>query len=286
MKSLDQICRSALRRLLRPIVQYCIRRSLKQRELYEFIKAVFVEVAEEELERLGSVPTPSKICAMTGVQRRDVSRILALGPAAKPPKDLISRVIGLWQAKARYRNSKGEPKVLSFAGRDGEFAKLIDEVSTDLNPYTVAFELQRSGVAEQTQNGIKLLKRGYEPEGDVEGGLQLLAEDSINLHSAVCENIFEAENIKNLHVKTEFDNIPASYETEIRQWFLENGGNFHRSVRMYLSSLDRDINPEIKEKHAEEPALRAVIGTVSYTSRSELPPQEQPNLNSSRREQN
>ena len=247
-------------------MRYCIRNSLKQRELYEYLKLAFVEVAGEELAKLDSEPTPSKICAMTGIQRRDVSRLLSAEPGAKPNRDLISRVIGLWQAHAKYRDAKGNPRVLPFTGREGEFADLVAEVSTDLNPYTVAFELQRTNLAEQTDSGMKLLKRGYETGNDAEASLRLLAQDSEILHEAVLENIFSPLDQKNLHVRTEYDNIPSSFEPEIRKWFLEKGGDFHRSARIYLSSLDRDISPDVKKKYPEEPALHAVIGSVSFIS--------------------
>ncbi len=202
---------------------------------------------------------------MTGIQRKDVSRLRTADLQVKPKGDLISRVIGLWQGQARYRDAKGNPKVLQFTGRDGAFADLVAKVSTDLNPYTVAFELERTKLAEQTETGMKLLKRGYEPHDDAEEGLHLLANDNSNLYGAVLENIFTPRDLKNLHVKTEFDNIPARFESEIRKWFLEKGGDFHHAARAYLSSLDRDITPEMQKKYPDDAALRAAIGTVSFT---------------------
>ena len=202
---------------------------------------------------------------MTGVQRREVTRLLSSGPEEKPNRDLVSRIIGLWQGAKRYQDSSGAPRVLQFTGREGEFADLVASVSTDLNPYTVAFELERAQLAESTKDGIKLLKAGYQPDGNLEESLRLLAEDSELLHIAVTENIFEQSIDKNLHVKTDFDNIPACFEKEIRQWFLEHGGDFHRAAQAFLSALDRDHNPRLIESFPEQLSIKAAIGTFSWT---------------------
>jgi hypothetical protein len=263
--SIKNICRTALLALLRPTIRYCITHSIKHRDLIEYIKMVYIQVARDELEKQQISATPSKVCAMTGIQRREVTRLLSSGLETKPERDLISRVIGLWQGAERYQDSSGAARILQFTGREGEFADLVASVSTDLNPYTVAFELERAQLAESTKDGIKLLKTGYQPDGNLEESLRLLAEDSEFLHLSVCENIFKKSIEKNLHVKTDFDNIPARFEKNVRQWFLEHGGDFHRSAQTFLSSLDRDHNPALAQNTQDEPSLRALIGTFSWT---------------------
>jgi Family of unknown function (DUF6502) len=241
MATVREICSAALVKLLMPVAKFCLRHSLKQREVLELLKLAFVRVAREELERLSLPVTPSKISVMTGIQRRDVSRLLGDPELPGRDRDIVSRVIGLWETGRRYRDNAGRPRILSFTGREGDFADLVAAVSTDLNPYTVAFELERMKAVRQ-------------------------AEDSMILHQAVVENIFDQAPVKNIHVKTRFDNIPASFEAEVRSWFLRRAGEFHHDVREYLSSLDRDSNPEIKRSHAEEDAICASIVSVGLTT--------------------
>ena len=119
------------------------------------------------------------------MQRPEVNRLLEANSATARDSDIITRVVGLWQTSKRYRDKSGRPKVLSHVGRDGEFASLVSSVSTDLNPYTVAFELERIGIAQQTEHGLKLIKQGYESLDNIEDGLALFAKDSSDLHSAV-----------------------------------------------------------------------------------------------------
>lgn len=267
MVAIREICRDALLGLLRPIVRFALKRSLKLREIVEYLKVVFVQIAKEELEKLNQEPTVSKLSAMTGIQRREINRLLDDGLEIKSDQDVIARVIGLWQSATKYKDKAGRPRILEMRGREGEFAELVGRVSSDLNPYTVAFELERAGIAESSERGIKLVKAGYEPSGNTKEALRLLWQDSEDLHSAVCQNIFETPKTQNLHIKTEFDNIPLCKEREIRSWFLEKGTALQEEARKYLAQLDRDISPSAARQFPNEPSLRAVIGTFSFTNR-------------------
>lgn len=272
MASAREICRRSLLGLMKPLVRFAIRHSFKLRDLVECIKLVFVKVAAEELAHLGEVASASKISAMTGIQRPEVTRLLNESSPSRGNVDVVARVIGLWESSARFKDKKGLTKILSLKGRQGSFANLVASVSTDLNPYTVAFELERAGIVKQTPAGLKLLKPGYESVGNIEEGLSLLAQDSEDLHRAVTENIFSCPKDMNLHVKTEFDNIPLSKMAEVRQWFLVKGAELHKEARLFLSKLDRDINPNLNKLQADEPAIRAIIGTYSLTEEKKNTP--------------
>ena len=254
-----------LRSLLRPCLRLALRHSFKLRDLVECCKKVLVELSEEELHSLGEKPTASKLSAMTGIQRKEIVRILQSAPEPGSSSDVITRVIGLWQSADEFTTTRGRPRVLQLKSRQGEFSKLVARVSTDLNPYTVAFELERIGAVEQTKNGLRLLKSGFEVSEDAERGLQFLAQDSDDLHRSVLQNISESPNPPNLHSSTRYDNISVSREAEIRTWFLKKGAKFHDDARRYLSALDRDINPKNDSSDARERKLAVTIGSFSFT---------------------
>jgi hypothetical protein len=253
--------------LLRPIVRFALARSLRIRDVVEYLKIVFVQIANEELEKLGEPQTASKVSAMTGIQRREIGRLLGLGPELRSDVDVIARVIGRWQNSPEYTTSRGQPKVLELKSREGRFAELVAEVSTDLNPYTVAFELERSGTVEQTPKGLRLLRSAYEPKANFEDGLQLLAADAENLFAGVTENIFQPKALRNMHIKTEYDSIPASKEREIRQWLLNKGAAFHKELRDVLSQFDTDLNPELALA-PQEGIVKVSVTSFSLTTTS------------------
>ncbi len=260
-----EIIKTPFIRLLKPIVWFAIRHSLKFREFEEMAKQAFVELAEKEMLQLDQTITISKLSVITGIQRKDIKRLCNKSPSVNFEIDFITKIIGLWQNNKKFCDRSGKPRILSFKNRQGDFVKLVSKVSTDLNPYTVLFELDRAGIAKNTEAGIQLIKPAYQPQQNLKESLRLLAEDSEYLHKAVSENIFSAAKENNLHIKTEYDNIPVCFGDEIRSWFLQKGADFHQQIREYLSQFDRDINPTIKSKYPDEASIRAVLGTYSLT---------------------
>jgi hypothetical protein len=260
-----QILTKALLLLLKPIVRIALRQSIKVRTLGECLKTVFVKVAVEELERAGELVTISKVSVMTGIQRPEANRLMQSGSEIRSDHDIITRVIGLWQTAKRYQDKKTEsPKCLDL---QTTFAKLVQEVSSDLNPYTVAFELERLGIAKQSDSQIKLLKSGFDSSPSLEKSYRLLAEDADYLFAAVSENISDKGKLKNLHIKTCFDNISATHEAEIRAWFLKKGAALHAEARDYLGQFDRDITPTERAGVEDDQRIKVVLGNFSYTER-------------------
>lgn len=253
---------SVLPLLLRPLVDYCLRHSIAIGEVVESLKGVYVEAARAHLHKEGAAESASRISVMTGVHRKDTARLLQAAPVEKASRNLAARVIGAWRNSKRYCNASGKPRVLSAAGKDSEFASLVRSVNVDLNPYTVLFELERIGAVERARNGVRLATRLYTPRGDRAAGVSLLASDISDLMQSVEENIEQngPHYIPNLHIKTEYDNIPDLHAEEVRAWCLREGSAFHQRVRNYLSQFDRDI---AGKKTKDEGTIRVAVGAFS-----------------------
>ena len=251
--------------LLRPVVAFCIRHSIRLGEVLDALKAVYVEVSREQLQRSGEEVNASRVSVMSGVHRKDVTRLLSSSTVSKARQSLAARIIGAWRNGKRFCNVSGKPRVLTVEGKQSEFAGLVASVSADLNPYTVLFELERIGAVARTRGGLKLTSRLYNPKGDVVEGISLLAADVDDLILAVEENLDGGTPLStpNLHIKTEYDNIPANHAAVIREWCLKEGSAFHQRVRNYLSQFDRDLNPQSPRGGA---TIRVAVGAFSHLS--------------------
>ena len=243
--------------LLRPLVRFCLRHGLHIQDLHEAAKGVFVAEAREHLTTRGDDPNISRVSAATGMHRRDVMRIANDGAVKSEPLGLISRVVGQWQYDKRYCQKSGKPRELSCGTTESEFHQLVAALSSDIHAGTVLRELERLGIVERKEgaNGerveqrVKLCSGVVVPSGDVLVSYKLLAKDSLNLYSAVEENIFQQANNKtseadkspNLHGTTEFDNIRSEALPKIREWLYSEGSKFHARARDYLSKYDLDI---------------------------------------------
>lgn len=247
-----------IRYALRPIVRFCLKHSLKIQDLVECIKIELMDAAHEEIARCDTKITQSRLSILTGLRRREVERLSIGHTKLAEPSNLIAKVLGRWQDERAYTTSKDEPRVLSFEGDDSQFHTLVRRVSSDLNPSTVLFELERVGAIERTRNGVRMTRANYIPAGNALAGFEILSQDMGDLISTVEHNVLKPSDPPWHHLRTEYDKIRVSALESLRSWFLREGHSFHLRAREELAKHDQDVNPS--SKHTG-PTVR-----VSFTS--------------------
>ena len=255
---------SSLQYLMKPVVRFCLRRSIGIQEFYSVAKIVFVSVADEEIGKTTSKINVSRISVMTGLNRGEVHRLYReKEPAPTQPLSLLGRVIGQWRHDPRFTTKAGEPRLLSFEGEGSEFQDLAHSVSKNVNHGTIFFELKRIGAVEETPKGLKLLKQIYGMGSDPKKGFELLAHDVDTMFNSIEENIEGEPKISNLHISTEYDNIVAKQMPVIRGWLITEGKAFHKKVRKFLSKYDKDVNPKLAKEHG---GARVSVSAFSFTA--------------------
>ena len=253
-----------VRTCLRPVIRFCMQRSVGLQDLIESAKVIFVELAVQDLKKSAETITYSRISAMSGVHRKDVVRIYREGVVYESASRFSARVIGIWRKDRRFLAKNRHPRVLSVGGEDSQFTRLVRVVSSDIRPASVLFDLERIGAVQRVPDGVKLIWKAYVPRGDPHQGLEMMAEDAEDLMSAVMENVTSAEvKLPNYHAKSIFDNIADKDITKIRGWLLKNCSQFQDRVEKYLQKHDLDINPRI----GGQGGARVVVGLFSRTLR-------------------
>lgn len=251
-----------LRLVLRPVVRYCLRKSLTIQDLLESAKVVFIDVASEEMHHQAKEVTLSRLRVTTGINRRELMRIYNQGESRDSGLGLVARVIGAWQQDPAYTTKNNRPRILSFEGGNSEFHELVAGVSTDIKPPSVLFELERIGAVEQTSKGLKLKASGYLPKQDTIESFRLLSYDIEELMDIVEENVFGEDSTRNLHATTEFDNISEKDLAHLREWVFKEGSAFHKRVRDYIAKYDLDYSKK-QSKTAVGGGGRVVLGTFA-----------------------
>ena len=255
-----------LQLLVRPVVKYCLRHSVRLQDLVECCKTIFVEVAEEDIKKAQGEVTTSRISVMTGMHRRDVKRILENVTKFDDQAGLVMRVVGRWRTDHAFITKGKKPRVLTFGTEDSEFNELVSRISKDLNPATVLFELERVNAIEKTSKGLKLVIESYVPKGNVEDGFRILSQDAEDLIDSVEENVLEVNDIPNLHARTEYDTIRPEHIPDIRRWLIREGHLLHQRARNYISQFDQDINPDPNFKGD---GAKVIFGTFSKMSEAD-----------------
>ena len=255
------VCKQFLSAAMRALVRYCLRNGLRLQDIVECSKDVFVQEAARELEKSGEKVTISRVHLISGVHRKDITKLLRSTSKSQLEQSLVVKVMGRWHTDPKYLTKKKEPRMLYFEASDSEFRSLVASVSKELNPTSVLFELERVKAVKRRGPRLQLTTDTYVPSEDLTGILELVTTDSDALFLAVEENLFSVKNVPNLHARTEFDNIRPESLEKIRAWFVREGHLFHRKVRDYLSQFDQDINPDPKFKGR---GRRVRLGTFSH----------------------
>ena len=213
-------------------------------DFVELTKRLYVQLAEEEIRKTSTKINASRVSILTGLYRRDVRRLInCRGEPIKVESNLLSQVIGQWEGDRRFHAKKGGPRPLSYKGEKSEFYQLVRSLSSNINPATVLFELERNGAVEITPRGAKLIRSTEMVATDLDRILRYVASEIEALHQTTENNLGVVDGVGDLHIRTEYDNLYVSDLPEIRRWLVDKGREFHRQARVFLAPFDKDVNP-------------------------------------------
>lgn len=254
--------------MLKPALRFCLKHAIGVHKLIELAKQALVEITAEAMHEAGEKINVSRISAATGLNRREVARIMRQEQKLVELPHLASRVTNRWENDAEFTTSNGRPRVLSYRGKASEFHKLVSKVSKDLNPGTILKELERREAVTRLASGVKLVSGTNFHVATPTKGLELLAQDAATLIEAVEENLYSQQEVRNMHIRTDYDNILISRLPEVRAWIFEHGKNYHREVREFLSQYDKDVSPHAGPD--ESGGGKVVVTSFSHTEPGDL----------------
>lgn len=152
----------ALRKLLRPLVRLMLAQGITYPYLSDLLKGLFVEVADREFRLDPAKPsTDSRISLVSGVHRKDVSRLRQLlqSPEALAPSvvPLGAQLMARWMGESRYLQDDGQPLPLArLASEGGErsFEALVSSVNNDIRSRVVLDEWLHQGLVRLGEDGL------------------------------------------------------------------------------------------------------------------------------------
>ena len=173
-------------RLLRPLVGLLIRAGITFPAIAELLRELYVQVAEKEFSLPERGQTDSRISLLTGVHRKEVSRLRDASSAPKQASanlSLSSQVIARWTADPRFLNENGRPKLLprtSVGGGDVSFESLVESVTRDMRPRAVLDNWLDQNIVEIVEPGLLSLREAaFLPKAGEEDQLHYFGR---NLH--------------------------------------------------------------------------------------------------------
>lgn len=239
---------SAAASALRPLIARLLASGVPFGRLEARLREVFVEVAASEFALPGRRQTDSRVSLLTGINRKEVRRIRAVGRREPGPRtfsmNYATSLISRWLTDPQTSDRGGRPRPLPYQAKRGpSFMKLAEQVTVDLAPRVLLDELLRSGAVERTGDRITLKSDAYVPKREPAEKLQILVEDPAELIETILRNVFSDGPEPLLQRKVYYDNLGRDAADRIRAQMRREGERFLRRVNRLLAKHDRDRNP-------------------------------------------
>jgi hypothetical protein len=159
----------AVERLFEPLACLCLSNGMLFAKAEELLKQSFINAARKLQPDLPQHGMVSRIAASTGLNRREVTRLVHdKAPRRSVKIPLAAEVIARWSAEPLYRSADGQPLVLKRQGDAPSFEALARSITRDMHPRSILEELLRLGVVQHDQGAdqISLLRSDYIPGTD------------------------------------------------------------------------------------------------------------------------
>jgi hypothetical protein len=157
---------AACRQLLAPVVRFLLRSGVTWGEFAELSKEVFVDVARRDYGIQGRPTNNSRVAMITGLSRREVTRVrdvlIGEAPPPEPSSSRVAQVLSGWHVDPEFLDAEGAPAVLPATGERRSIEGLLKRYAGDLPHGAFLKELQRLGLVEQAgEDGFRVLARDY-----------------------------------------------------------------------------------------------------------------------------
>jgi hypothetical protein len=261
----------ALETLLLPVVRLALKRGLAFGRFSEIVKRAYVGAAKLDFAVPGRKLTISRVAVLTGMTRKEASRLLQDDPDANTGSRMrrqvnrAARVVTAWVEDPAFADAAGKPSPLPFEAESGpSFHQLVARHGADVPARAVLDELLRVGAVVQQEDGsIELVERAYIPTADEGAKLDILGTDVADLVSAIDHNLEADRDVTFFQRKVAYDNLPADYLPTLRSLLSERGQPLLEELNAEMSKQDRDLHPDGRSDE-ESGRSRAMIGIYYY----------------------
>ncbi len=270
-KSVQQSLFAAVTKLLRPLARILLRNGIPYATFADLAKRVYVDVAAGEFGIPSRKQSISRISIITGVSRKEVSRVLTLpeprADAEAQRYNRAARVISGWRRDKEFLDAQNEPDELRIEGPGATFQTLVRRFSGDVPFRAVLDELLRVDAIENVgKDSVRLIQQAYLPKTDEVAMLEILGTDVSDLITTIDHNLTVPESF--FQRKVAYDNLPKEIIKECRQLSASRSQALLEDMDRWLAQRDRDSNPAV----CGSGRIRAGIGI--YYFEEEFPKRE------------
>lgn len=236
----------AVTRMLAPLVRVLLRHGVSHAEFASWAKQSYIEEAHTHFGMDGKNPTVSRLAIVTGINRKEVKRILDLPADVEPAvakHNRAIRVVTGWLQDSEFNNDKGEPLPLEYGDAESSFNQLVKRYGGDVPARALLDELTRVGTVSENDNTITLAAKGYVPHESEEAMLDLFATSARDILTTLDHNV-SGEGQPRLQMSVAYDDVSAEAVESFRKLSSKKALALLQELDSSLSKQDRTKNPE------------------------------------------
>ncbi len=260
--ALKRAVRSAVMRLLEPLVHLLLDAGMGVGDFVSLVKAAYVKAAVEQgrLMTGDGRPNVSRISVVTGMTRVEVASILAGGEAesrsSERGRQRAERVLTAWWTDPQFLTAKGEPEVLRLQG-PRSFSVLCERYSGERRTAPVLDELLRVGAVRQLPDGrLQALSRSSTMVRWDPAGVEAVGEQLRDHFATLLENLHHPTRARFARqvVNTQLD--PRYAPRVIRE--------IERSLEARTDALHETLNDPAHTVPVGAPSIRLGVGVYVF----------------------
>jgi hypothetical protein len=145
-------------------VKLLLQSGISYSEFASVAKSVFVRVATEDYKRRGRPANYSQVSAMTGISRKEVSRIRDPKSTERWTPNMeaspLNTILHQWHFDPEFSDGAGNAHPLPFEG-EKSFSQLVARYVSDIPPGAMKATLQKAGVLTQDEDGLLTVRQAF-----------------------------------------------------------------------------------------------------------------------------
>ena len=267
MSLVPEVIQTTTIRILKPLVKILLRNGIAYGTFADLARKIYVDTGFEEAERRNQKQTVSNVSIITGINRKEVSRLreaLVFDTDNSLKKfNRTVRVLAGWQHDDEFLDEDHEPRDLLLEGEAGSFTSLVRRYSGDMPVVAMLNALLDRGNIRVIDNGnIQLINSNFLPASDSDKKLEILGIDTAEFIETIDHNIC-VEHPEDVWFQRKASN------TQVR---LEALPKIKQRINSKAQQLLEDIDASFSENETEgdEEGMAVSIGIYFYQDQPEL----------------
>ena len=244
-----------------PVARFLLRNGVSFRQFEELARTAFVHVAGEEFGLRGRPTNVSRVSAITGIPRKEISRIRDLMEKyGSTPREQISplgNILRHWFTDKDFLGPDGQPLPLPTDGEGATFESLTKRCAGDLPFGALKSELLRTGAIVVVENGRLLPKRRQAVPESFDD--KLITSMSFNLYGLASTIAFNSDPSR-----TETGRIERFVQSEHIP--LERKDELRDSLRDQIECFALDLDDQFSrtETESSQGMSRVAVGLYYF----------------------